>query len=219
MADGFEAMVDAAQAFFPKLAANNSKEWFEPQKAYYKSEIATPAGLFAEAVGSELGRICETSFRPKVFRIYRDVRFSKDKTPLNAHLHLSWSPSNGQQPGWFWGLSPDYFILGMGIMGLQGAGLAAFRALVDAEGAALEDMMAKATGSVSASLSDYGPEPLKRVPKPYAPDHPQADLLKRKAFALHAPLPPDWRDGGLVNATLATASGLMPVYKLLANNL
>ncbi len=212
MKDGFEAMVDAATEFFPKLAANNSKEWFEPQKAFYKAEIADPAKLFAEVAGDEIGRMSGQSLKPKVFRIYRDVRFSKDKTPLNTHLHVSWSPAHAEEPTWFWGLSPDYFILGMGFMGLQGAFLDRYRQMVDAHGSALEGAMAAAA---PATLSDYGPEPLKRVPKPYAADHAQSDLLKRKAFAMHIPIPSDWREVGVLKATSVSAQTLKPVFELL----
>lgn len=215
MADGFTAMVDAAQAFFPKLAANNAKDWFAPHKAFYKAEIEQPATLFADLFAEDLGRMTGHAFRPKVFRIYRDVRFSKDKTPLNTHLHISWAGSGAMQPGWFWGLSPEYFILGMGLMGLNGPSLNAFRALVDADGAELEAAM---TGSGRLHLSDYGPAPLKRVPKPYPPDHPQAALLKRKAFALHVPLPEDWRAQGLIKASCNAAQELMPAYNILSRN-
>lgn len=207
MADGFEAMVRAAEAFFPKLAANNNKAWFEQQKTYYTTEIRKPAERMAELVAEDLTRLTGRSHKAKVFRIYRDVRFSKDKTPLNAHLHLSWAAVDA--PGWFWGLSPDYFILGVGHMGFDAAALTAFRDLIDRNGDALAMAIAACP---EVRLSDYGPDPLKRVPKPYASDHPHADWLKRKAFALHAPMPSDWAEQGLVKAILGQAERMMPIY-------
>ena len=87
MADGFEDMIDAAVPFFTELAANNSKAWFEPHKARYAEDIRKPAEFMAELVSEDLARITGKPHASKVFRIYRDVRFSKDKTPLNAHLH------------------------------------------------------------------------------------------------------------------------------------
>ncbi len=215
MPDSFEQMVDAAQRFFLELARNNSKDWFAERKAHYESEIRKPAVLFADLVAQDLTALTGEALRSKVFRIYRDVRFSKDKTPLNTHLHLSWSPSTPESPTWFWGLSPEYFILGMGYMGLDAAGLQRFRALVDAEGDALTDAASEVGQKIGAQISDFGPAPLKRVPKPFAPDHPHADLLKRKAFALHAPMPNTWRDAGLVATVRQTAQALMPVYEIL----
>jgi uncharacterized protein (TIGR02453 family) len=215
MSDSFEQMVDAAQGFFPELARNNSKDWFAERKAFYEGEIRKPAVLFADLVAQDLTTLTGESLRAKVFRIYRDVRFLKDKTPLNTHLHVSWSPGTPEAPTWFWGLSPEYFILGMGYMGLDAAGLQRFRALVDAEGDALTDAVSEAEQNIGAQISDFGPDPLKRVPKPYAPDHPHAELLKRKAFALHAPMPDSWRSDGLVASVRQTAHALMPVHEIL----
>ena len=119
-------------------------------------------------------------------------------------------------PSWFFGLAQDYFILGMGIMGLQGDSLARFRALVDRDGDALAGAISQAAERAGASISDWGPEPLKRVPKPYAQDHPHGDLLRRKALAVSAPMPEDWRSLGLVKATGERVQALLPVYRVLA---
>lgn len=210
MSDGFETMIRAAQDFFPKLRENNSKEWFEPQKAFYTAQIKKPAELMADLVAEDLTRLTGRTHKAKVFRIYRDVRFSKDKTPLNAHLHVSWTAPDA--PTWFWGLSPDYFLIGMGHMGFDGPRLTAFRGLIDQRGAALEQAL---NALPELSLSDFGPEPLKRVPKPYAADHPHADWLKRKAFAVHAPMPTDWDSQGLVKAINSQAKRMLPLYELL----
>lgn len=215
MADGFEQMADEALAFFAKLQKNNSKNWFEPYKAHYKDTIAGPAGFFADLMAEDIARITGKPHIPKVFRIYRDVRFSKDKTPFNTHLHIMWSPAdkNPAGPAWFWGLAQDYFVLGMGLMSLQGQNLTRYRAFVDKHGNSLQDALNQ-TASARAEISDWGPEPLKRVPKPYDQDHPHAALLKRKALAISAPMPADWRETGLVKATVSRAETLMPVWSL-----
>ena len=221
MADGFEQMVDAALAFFPKLAANNSKEWFDPHKAHYKDAIAAPAGFFADLMAEDIARLTGKPHSPKVFRIYRDVRFSKDKTPLNTHLHVMWSPADTDTlaPSWFWGLSPDYFILGMGVMGLKGESLTRYRAFVDHWGVGLQAALDGAAESAGASLSDWGPEPLKKVPKPYDADHPYAGLLRRRALAVSAPMPADWRARGVVKASVDTAKALLPVWEMFDRHL
>ena len=51
------------------------------------------------------------------------------------------------------------------------------------------------------------------MPKPFAPDHPQAELLKRKALAVTAPMGADWRERGVLKATLARVEGLLPVWQ------
>ncbi len=215
MTDGFERMVDEARVFFAELAENNSKAWFEPQKERYKEEIAKPAALFADLIAEDLARITGKAHHPKVFRIYRDVRFSKDKTPLKAHQHVLWSPGDktALRPAWFWGISPDYFIVGLGLMGLSSDQLTRYRALVDQSGDALEDAFdqAKATG---AQFGQWRAEPLKRVPKPYPADHPHAELLKQKGFTISAPISDGWRARGVLKATLERIADLKPIWEV-----
>lgn len=220
MADGFEQMVDEAVRFFTALKGNNTKKWFEPRKAHYKDAIAGPAAFFADLVAEDLARITGKAHKPKVFRIYRDVRFSKDKTPLNTHLHMMWSPveQDPLAPAWFWGLSPEYFVVGMGIMGLQGNSLARYRAFVDRNGDALQVALDEAHASLGATISSWGPEPLKRVPKPYDAAHPHGDLLRRKSLAISAPMAEDWRSVGLVKATDRCITGMYPFWKMIDLN-
>lgn len=212
MADGFEMMVDAALAFFAELKHNNSKDWFNPRKDHYKSDIQKPAELLADLMAEDFSRVLGRHYSPKVFRIYRDVRFSKDKTPLNTHLHLMWSDTQatGPAPSFFFGLSEAYFMLGAGLMTLQGPSLTRFREHINAHGDALQRAIDTASQS-GVSLSEWGPEPLKRVPKPFGQDHPHAEFLKRKAFTVQAPIPDDWRKIGLTRTLLARASDLKPI--------
>jgi uncharacterized protein (TIGR02453 family) len=216
MADGFELMVDSARAFFTELEQNNSKDWFAPRKDAYTNDIKKPAELLGDLIAEDLSRLTGRGHKPKLFRIYRDVRFSKDKTPLNAHLHVMWSdPAGGAlTPAFFFGLSPSYFLMGTGIMGLQGEALTRFRAHVDRDGDTLQDALDTAT-TKGVTFSDWGPDPLKRVPKPYDADHPHADLLKRKSLAVHAPIPDTWRADGLVKAINRRIADLSPVAKAL----
>ncbi len=220
MADGFEAMVDEALAFFAELEHNNTKAWFEPQKPRWNAQIKKPAEFFADLMAEDVARITGKPHQPKVFRIYRDVRFSKDKTPLNTHLHLMWQPADKDAlaPSWFWGLGQSYFIVGMGIMGLQGESLTRYRTFVDSWGDGLRDAMDRAM-TKGASLSEWGPEPLRKVPKPYDPDHPHGDLLRRKSLALSAPMPGDWRDQGLLKASVGRVKDLLPVWEMFDKHL
>ncbi|OAN69231.1 hypothetical protein A8B78_05140 [Jannaschia sp. EhC01] len=210
MSDGFDTLITRANAFFTDLRADNTKAFYEAHKALYNAEIKKPAELLADLMAEDLAKATGKAHKPKVFRIHRDVRFSKDKTPYNTHLHLMWQrPSLG--PAWFFGASPEYVILGMGIMGLEKDSLSTYRNMVDRDGDDLTDAMA-ASG---AQLSDWGPAPLKRVPKPFDQDHPHADLLKRKSFALTADLPEGWQDKGLLKTLNRMIPAILPVWKIL----
>ena len=217
--DGFTRMIDDGNAFFAELARNNSKAWFAPRKDHYNENIKKPAEFFADLLADDFSRIAGQPHKPKVFRIYRDVRFSKDKTPLNAHLHILWSVP-GDNPfaaAFFFASSPDDLSIGFGIPSMQGAVLSRFRAFVDHWGDQLEDAIAQ-TGM---SFSDWGGEPLKRVPKPYDPDHPHGDMLRRKGLILGAPLAEDWRtaEGGLMKAVRDKFEAAAPLRTLLNEKL
>ncbi|MCE8009103.1 DUF2461 domain-containing protein [Aestuariivita sp.] len=216
MADGFEAMIHAARGFFAELARNNERAWYEANKARYVDQIKKPAEFFADLIAEDLARLTGAAVKPKLFRIHRDVRFSKDKTPYNTHLHLLWSPVSGGvlAPGWFFGLGADYFTLGLGVMGLQGESLARYRAFVDRHGDAVQGALARS----GATLSDWGPAPLKRVPKPYAADHPHGDLLRRKALTVALEMPEDWEAVGLVKSVNAQFARLRPLHDVLARS-
>lgn len=217
--DGFEQMIDAANAFFTELAQNNSKDWFVPRKDHYTSQIKKPADLFADFLAEDFSRIAGRSYAPKQFRIYRDVRFSKDKTPLNAHLHLLWMPpgEGAFRPAFFFGAEPGRLDVGTGIMWFQGADMARYRAFVDSWGDALTAVI-EATGM---SVSDWGADPLKRVPKPYDADHPHGDLLRRKALVLTRSLGNEWRGtkGGLIKAVGTAFEQALPFANLLSQRL
>ena len=152
---------------------------------------------------------------PKLFRIYRDVRFSKDKTPLNAHLHMIWKQpgDNPFAPAFFFGSEPGDITVGFCVMGLKGPTLARFRAFVDDWG----DQLVEAIAQTGMEWSDWSGAPLKRVPKPYDADHSHAEILKKKSMIIHAKMDDCWRtqDGGLVNALRAQFEVTQPLAELL----
>lgn len=216
MSDGFADLIVTSNRFFAELARNNSRDWFEPRKAQYADEVRKPAMLLADLLAEDLSRLSGVALTAKLFRIHRDLRFSKDKSPYNAHLHIGFQRAGGDSvPGWFFASAPDYLVLCAGVPNLSGEALIRYRAFVDAEGDALSAAMAEAGRSVGATVSDWGTAPLKRVPKPYPPDHPHAALLKRKSLVLQAPPAGDWQTEGLLPATMATARALLPVWRLL----
>jgi uncharacterized protein (TIGR02453 family) len=181
-------MIPRAIDFFLRLKADNTKTFYEAHKAFYRDEIRKPAELLADLIAEDIARATGKPHVPKVFRIHRDVRFSKDKTPYNTHLHMMWSRGGeAKAPAWFFGAAPDYLTFGMGVMGLEKDTLTRYRQMIDEDGDDLTDALAKAGTAAGVTLSDWGPEPLKRVPKPFDPDHPHAELLKRKSWPCTCP--------------------------------
>jgi uncharacterized protein (TIGR02453 family) len=214
-ADGFARMIEDSDAFFTALRENNNKAWFDPRKAHFVEAIRKPAEFLADLLAEDFSRISGRPYAPKVFRIYRDVRFSKDKTPFKTHLHMMWQTGGKDPlaPFFFFGTEPGEQRIGCGLRGMSGPALRRYREFVDAEGKALEAAIA-ASG---LALANWGEAPLKNVPKPFAPDHPQAALLKRKNLILSAPLEKSWRSaaGGLPGAITRAFEQARPVMALL----
>ena len=193
----FRGFADRDGRFFAALARNQRREWFQAHRAEYEQGWLAPMkALLAEVRGR-----LEPLFRhdalaePKVFRIHRDVRFSKDKSPYKTHIggYVAIDGA-GQGPS---GLAAPYLHIGArevfvaaGQYMMDTDQLAAFReAVVDdaKRGVELGALLRKLTRAGFA-VGSY--DSLQRVPRGFDPDHPRADLLKRKGLIVTFPEPP-----------------------------
>lgn len=222
MSDPFATLVPDANRFFAELDANNAREWFEPRKDHYARTIREPAEALCRMVGEGLAQLTGEPHTGKVFRVHRDTRFSKDKRPYNAHLHMAWSRRTGADegdvlPSWFFACSPRMLTVNMGVARFHGDALVAWRELVDLHGGDL----AEAIAQTGAGFSEWGEAPLKKVPAPYPAAHPHADLLRRRSLILDAPLGPGWNSKGqpLPRAIMSRCASLLPVWRILDTHL
>ena len=216
-ATDFAGFPPEAMTFLSDLRANNRRDWFEDHRQVYERAIRAPAEALAARLAEMLSREGGEAFAPKIFRIHRDVRFSKDKSPYNAHLHIAWFPdvsamAKREVSGFYFGLDPDRLQLGAGVFELAGAALDRFRAAIADPGCG---------SALEATLADIGEagfrleEPsLKRTPAPYPPDHPRAGLLRRRGLSA-------WREiadrrriegPGLVDECVETFGRLAPLH-------
>ncbi len=180
---------DALQ-FLVDLALNNERSWFQARKADYERLLKLPLEAFCDAVGEEFqaqGVPLQSDAKRSPFRIYRDVRFSKDKSPYKTNIAASfpWVGSSGRasgsgsaDAGGYFHMAPEGTYIGGGMWHPEPAQLAAFRVAVDKDPkrtlAALEDP------GFRARFEPVHGDALKRPPAGYAPDHPQIELLKLK---------------------------------------
>ncbi|MEM8729352.1 MAG: DUF2461 domain-containing protein [Pseudomonadota bacterium] len=204
-----------ALAFLSDLRANNSRAWFTEQKARYEQRIKAPSQDFAAQMAMALEAVSGHSIKSKMFRIHRDVRFSKDKTPYNAHVHLSFAPDGlgDAPPMWFFGLSPERLTLGCGVFEYGKAALDRFRAaMAGPKGADLIDLGHRLE---AAGLRVSEPQ-LKRVPAGYDKDHPHGEALRRKGFSVWRDMAPAFVTApGLVSRSMEAMTPLRPVFDLL----
>ena len=181
--------------FLKGLAKNNSKTWFDEHRDDYEQNHLAPAKAFVEAIAPGLKKISKTiNAEPRVngsiFRINRDVRFSKDKRPYKTTLDLwFWE---GEKRGWeasgfYLRLMPDGFMAGAGLHGFVPEQLKAYRAAVldEKAGAALVKTVQKLDGL------KLGQPTRKKVPRGLPADHPRAQFLLLDGLhcSYEAPLP------------------------------
>ena len=118
-----------------------------------------------------------------MFRIYRDVRFSRDKTPYKTHVAVRFehtSSKQGAAPGCYVSLAPGEVFVGVGIWRPPGPDLNQIRARIDSRQKA---WLRARNDQEFAQLFEWGGESLKRPPRGYSADHPLIDDLKRKDLA------------------------------------
>jgi uncharacterized protein (TIGR02453 family) len=168
-------------AFLKTLAKNNSKEWFDKHREDYEQFHLAPAKAFVEAIAPGLKKIsksinAEPRVNGSIFRINRDVRFSKDKRPYKTTLDLwFWEGEKRgwESPGFYLRLMPDGFVAGAGLHGFSPEQLKKYRqAVIDEKsGAALTKMVQGLEGL------KLGEATRKKVPRGFDADHPRVQFL------------------------------------------
>ncbi|MEE8062635.1 MAG: DUF2461 domain-containing protein [Gemmatimonadales bacterium] len=190
----------AAFTFFRGLKRNNRKDWFEDHRQQYESEIRGPMRDLIEEVDVRLARIApEFIGDPKrsMFRIYRDIRFSKDKSPYKTAAGVWFyhgdagrkvgQDAEGGGAGIYFPLAPDGCFSAGGIWMPAGPVLRKVRDGLAEDPRGFERSIEGARfkrrfGSLDEEAM------LKRMPRGFDEDHPAAKWLRYKSFTVHRPL-------------------------------
>jgi uncharacterized protein (TIGR02453 family) len=223
----FAGFKPEALQFLVDLAGNNERSWFQPRKPEYERLLKEPLEALCEALQDRFaasGLPLRADPKRSPFRIYRDVRFSKDKSPYKTNIgadfpYVESEPEPGEpihsRAGGYFHLSPEESFVGGGMWHPEPARLAAFRAAVatqpDRVMAALEDPgFVQRFGSVNGDT-------LKRVPTGFASDHPHAELLKLKDVVFGRTLTDEEVfSQDLPDILVEDFAAAMPVYRFLS---
>ena len=163
--------------FFKKLEQNNNREWFEQQKPEFKA-METKVKQFGEALKDQLNQH-DSIDRFKLFRVYRDVRFSKDKTPYKTHFGLTWHRTKPQyRGGYYLQLKPNDIFLACGFWDPNPADLKRIRQEIDMDGDEYRDIINEP--NFKRIWGELQGDSVKTAPKGYTKDHPNIDLLRYK---------------------------------------
>ena len=169
----FAGFPTAALDFYDDLEVDNTKAFWEAHRSTYDEAVATPMKALVGALEPEFGPA-------KVFRPYRDVRFSKDKTPYKTSQGAF--VQRGPSTGYYLQLSAAGVMVGVGFYEASSQRLAAMRAAIDddAHGADLESIL----DVLTSSGWRLGGDRLKTAPRGYDVDHPRIELLRHKSMTL-----------------------------------
>ena len=212
----FEGFPPEAITFLADLAANNDRAWFTPRKAEYEALLKRPmealcAALAERFAAHDLPLTSDPVRSP--FRIYRDVRFSEDKSPYKTAASARFMAIGGG-PGAYFHLEPGEIYAGGGLWRPDPPVLAAWRRLVDTEPATVR--AAITDPGFTAVFGSLSGDRLTRVPAGYRKDHPEAELLVLKDLVFSARL----SDADVLSPTLPDTlaelyAAARPVWALL----
>jgi uncharacterized protein (TIGR02453 family) len=191
-----------ALTFFRNLAKNNNRDWFLPRKEVFDSKVKAPMLELVERMNGELGRFAPQYINdPKkaIYRIYRDTRFSSDKTPYKTHIAAIF-PRRGSEckhagPGLYFSVSHTGIEIAGGVYGPEPEDLLKVRSWI----AENHQAFRKAARGPAKLMGDLRGATLTRVPKGFDAAHPAADLIKMK----------QWYYGAELEAKLATSPKLL----------
>ncbi|MCC6614795.1 MAG: DUF2461 domain-containing protein [Anaerolineae bacterium] len=198
-ASDFNGFPQAGLNFLRDLAQHNNREWFEAHKADFQEHLLEPAQAFVMALGTRLQTLdpdirfdARTDGSGTLMRIYRDTRFSKDKSPYKSAISGIFWHGDGKKmarPGFGFHLEPAGMRLMAGLFTFSPEQLDAYRVAV------LGEKTGKALVQVVDAVQKAGAytingEQLKRVPAGFDADHPRADWLRFKSLHAGAPFTP-----------------------------
>jgi uncharacterized protein (TIGR02453 family) len=172
--------------FLRELERNNDRGWFEENKRRYEAEVREPALEFIRVMAPHVERISpylladDRKVGGSLMRVYRDVRFSRDKRPFKTNLGIQFRHEAGKDvhaPGLYFHVEPGMVFLGAGMWRPDSASLAAVRERIDRDPRSWKRVR---DARRFRDAWELGGESLKRPPRGYAADHPMIEDLKRR---------------------------------------
>lgn len=210
--------------FLRELAANNDRAWFEDNKQRYRDKVVAPISSFIEAMAPKLRKVSPhfvADPRPNggsMFRIHRDTRFSKDKSPYKTNTGVQFRHAAGKDahaPGFYVHLEPKRIFYGGGIWMPPPTLLGAVRQRIVDQPAAWAK--ARNAPSIREAFGDLDKgDPLARPPRGFDAAHPHIDDIRKRSFFVTVDATEnDAGKPGFVHDVDAAFSAAKPVMRFL----
>lgn len=172
--------------FLKKIKTNNNKEWFDKNRSEYETareELIELFGDIVKKVGKFDASVASTDPRKALFRINRDIRFSKDKSPYKTNMGAYMADGGKKSPkaGYYLHIEPGNCFMAGGVWMPEPEQLKKVRQEIDYNGKELEKIIkAKEFKTLFGKMSEE--DKLTKVPKDFDPESPFAEYLKLKSF-------------------------------------
>ena len=197
------AIHKASLDFLKDMAKHNDRDWFNNNKNRYTAAHENMAA-FADDLLAEMNKhdnIETESGKKSMYRIYRDVRFSKEKIPFNTHWSGGFRRATKQlRGGYYFHIQPGGSFVAGGFWGPNPADLQRIRQDIDANYTDLEKILAGK--SLKSTFGEMRGDKVISAPRGYAKDHPGIDLLRYKQFILRH----DFTDAEVLSPSFAKAA-------------
>ena len=207
-------------SFLRSLKRNNDREWFRARKDDYERHVRAPMVAVIERLAVDFGRFApELDASPKrcIYRIYRDTRFSGDKTPLKTQISASFrwrTLPRGRGAGLYFEVHPQWVWMGGGFYAPETVDLVRIREHISATHPELHQLTRHA--SFRRAFQELEGERLTRLPRGFPKDDPAAEYLKHRNFLVGREFPPEFATTrGFYPTLLATFKAAMPLVRFL----
>jgi uncharacterized protein (TIGR02453 family) len=216
----FSAFPKEGLQFLRSLKRHNNREWFQKHKGIYEQYLKHPMVDLIEALAVDFQRFAPemiASPRTSAYRIHRDTRFSKDKSPYKTHIAAVF-PRSGlgkhEGAGFYIHITPTELLIGGGLYMPMPEDLAAVRDHIDKEAKSFLDTIG--SRQFRKLFGTVGGEQLARVPRGFAADHPAADYLRHKQFLVGRNFESDVATTpALYKLVVETFRGMVPFVRFL----
>ena len=212
-----------ALVFFRQLKKNNTREWFAKNKERFDDAVRRPMEALLETLAASLrGAVPEIAIEPKkaIYRIYRDTRFSKDKTPYKTWCAASFSHAGRDRktaPGYYFHFNDTELGIGGGLYAPMPDQLKALRTAIDRDPTPLLAILADR--KFKKLFGELDGELLVRVPQGFDKEHPSEELLRRKQFLCWTTSDPQIIcDEGFVALLASHIQAMAPLVRWLTEN-
>ncbi len=183
----------AALTFLKGLKKNNDRVWFDERKPIYEAELKVPMLALAEEINAGLAKFAPEYVRPPqkaVMRIYRDIRFSKNKLPYKTHVSAWWARQGLEKTsggGFYVEIGERGVMVAAGVYMPEKEQLLAIRRhLLEHHERLRKIMSAK---KLREAMTPIDPVTMARGPKGFPADHPAMDLILQRQWGVSATLP------------------------------